>query len=98
MRGRSDLVEVNGQYLLCQARDKRVTSVKILSFPSPTNTGKNVKSHPDIFQRHLMRNAIAMRHVPIENDHGSDVKGNRRYEERDVGELDQLIMKYDDVM
>ena len=77
MRGRSDLVEVYRQYLLCHTRDKWVTSVEILAFPSPSDAGENVESHPDVFQRHLMRDAITVGHVPIENDHGSNVKGDR---------------------
>jgi len=77
MRGRSNLVEVYRQYLLCQTRDKWVTSVEILTFPSPTDAGENVESHPDIFQRHLMRDAITVGHVPIENDHGGNVERDR---------------------
>lgn len=98
MRGRTNLVKVDGQDLLRQARDKWVTSVEILAFPSPTDAGENVESHPDIFQRHLMRNAIAVGHVSIENDHRGDVKGDRGDEECNVRELDQLVVKDDDVV
>jgi len=91
-------MEVDRQDLLRQTRDKWMTSVKILSFPSPTNTWENVESHPNIFQCHLVRNAITVRHVSIQNDHGGDVKRDWRDEKCDIGELDQLIMKDDDVV
>ena len=98
MRGRSNLVEVYRQYLLRQTRDKWVTSVEILTFPSPTDAGENVESHPDIFQCHLMRDAITVRHMPIENNHSGNVERDRRDEECNVGELDQLVVKDDDVV
>ena len=74
MGGRPNLVEVDDQYLLCEARDERMTSIKILAFPSPTNAREDVKSHPDVFQRHLVRDAFAVGHVSVENDHGCDVE------------------------
>jgi len=77
MRGRSNLVEVYRQYLLRQTRDKWVTSIEILTFPSPTDAGENVESHPDIFQCHLMRDAITVGHMSIKNDHGGNVERDR---------------------
>ena len=91
-------MEVDGQNLLRQTRDKRMTSVEVLSFPSPTDAWENVESHPNIFQCHLVRNPITVRHMPIQNDHGGDVKRDRRDEERNIGELDQLVVKDDDVV
>jgi hypothetical protein len=45
-----------------------------------------------------MRNAITVGHVPIQNDHGGDMKRDWGDKERDVRELDQLVVKDDDVV
>ena len=77
MGGGSNLMEVDRKNLLRQTRDKWMASVEILSFPPPTNTRKNIESHPDIFQRHLVRDAITVGHVPVQDNHGGDVKRDR---------------------
>lgn len=77
MRGRSNLVEINRQYLLCEPCDKWVASVEVLAFPPPTYAWEDVESHPDVFQRHLMGNAVAIRHVSIEYDHGGNMERDR---------------------
>lgn len=91
-------MKIDGQYLFGQTRDKWVASVEVFAFPSPTNAWKNVESHPHIFQRHLMGNAVTVGHVPIENDHGGNVKRDRGDEECNVWELDQVVVENDDVV
>jgi len=91
-------MEVDCQDLLRQTRNKRMASVKILSFPSPANAWENVESHPNIFQCHLVRNPVTVRHVSIQNDHGGDMERDRRDEECNIGELDQLVVKDDNVV
>ena len=91
-------MKVNRQYLFRQTRDKWMASVEILAFPSPTDARKNVESHPDIFQCHLVGNAVTMRHVPKENNHGGNMKRDRRDEECDIWELDQVVVKNDNVV
>ena len=96
--GGRDLVQVDVEDLFGKLGDERVTAVEVLAFPAPAEGREHVKSHPDVLERDLVWDAFAPGHVAVEDDHSSDVQGDRGDEEGDVWEADEVVVYHDDVV
>lgn len=98
MRGRSDETKVHVEYFFGESGDEWMSAVQVFAFPAPAEGGEHVERHPDVFERDLALEVVAVRHVAVEDDHGGDVEGDGGDEEGDVGEADELVVDDDDVV
>jgi len=73
MGRRASLAQIDPENLLSESGNKWVATIHLLALPAPTEGWEHIERHPDIFKRDLTGERVATRHVPKEDDHGSDV-------------------------
>ena len=91
-------MQTDAHDMLSETSDERMPSVKVFSFPSPTEAGEHVEGEVDVFERNVGRKALDFGYMSVEDDHGGDMDRNGGSEKGNVGELDKLGVDDDDVV
>ncbi len=93
-----DGVQVDAHDRFDELRDERVAAVRVLALPAPAEARDHVEREANVLQRDGLREAVDLRDVPVEDHHGRDVQWDRRGEEGDVWEADELTVHDDHVV